>query len=136
MTTPPDLALLRIVAQRLVGQDQATALEVVRWLTALQAQRFDGALTSIALRTQEHTREQVVAAFNAGDMVKSWPMRGTLHVVAAEDLGWILQLTSPRILAGAARRRARPAAGARRARTSCWRRCTGTLAPPGCCPGC
>jgi hypothetical protein len=33
-------------------------------------------------------------------------MRGTLHLVAAEDLHWLLELLGPRILAGAARRRA------------------------------
>ncbi len=107
MTTSRELALLRVVAQRLVGTAQAGPVDAVRWLTALQAQQFDGALTSIALRTQARARDQVVAAFNAGDIVKSWPMRGTLHVVAAEDLGWMLELTSSRILAGAARRRAR-----------------------------
>jgi hypothetical protein len=32
-------------------------------------------------------------------------MRGTLHLVAADDLGWLLELCGPRVLAGAARRR-------------------------------
>ncbi len=34
-------------------------------------------------------------------------MRGTLHLVAAEDLPWMLDLMAPRALAGAAARRAR-----------------------------
>src|SRR3954468_21548241 len=33
-------------------------------------------------------------------------MRSTLHLVAAEDLGWLLELCGPRVLAGAAKRRA------------------------------
>jgi winged helix DNA-binding protein len=72
----------------------------------MQAQDHGGALTSVALRTAGGTREAVEAAFNAGEIVKSWPMRGTLHLAAAEDLPWLLELTGPRVLAGAAARRA------------------------------
>ena len=43
---------------------------------------------------------------DAGAIVRSWPLRGTLHLVAAEDLGWLLALTAPRMLATAATRRA------------------------------
>jgi hypothetical protein len=44
---------------------------------------------------------------DAGAVVRSWPMRGTLHLVAAEDLGWLLELLGPRVLAGAALRQQR-----------------------------
>ena len=33
-------------------------------------------------------------------------MRGTLHVVAAEDIGWMLALMAPRVIAATATRRA------------------------------
>ena len=74
-------------------------------MTAIQAQDYSGALTSVALRMASGARQQVVAALDAGDVVRSWPMRGTLHFVAAEDLPWILSLTAPRVVAGAATRR-------------------------------
>jgi hypothetical protein len=48
----------------------------------------------------------VLAALDAGEVVRSWPMRGTLHLVAADDLRWMLALLGPRVLAGAAGRRA------------------------------
>jgi hypothetical protein len=60
----------------------------------------------VALRTAGGTSEDVEACLSAGRLVRSWPLRGTLHLVAAEDLGWMLSLTAPRQLAGAARRRA------------------------------
>ena len=106
VTTPHDIALLRLVAQRIAGPGLSTAADAVRWLTAVQAQDFSGVLTSVALRTSAGTRRAVEAAFNAGEIVKSWPMRGTLHLVAAEDLPWILPLTARRAVAGAAARRA------------------------------
>lgn len=101
-----EVALLRLVAQRIAGPRLASATEAVRWMTALQAQDYPGVLTSIALRSESGTRESVEAAFSAGEIVKSWPMRGTLHVVPAEDLPWLLELLTPRVIAGAAARRA------------------------------
>ncbi len=106
MTKPHDIALLRLVAQRIAGPGFATATDAVRWLTAAQAQDYPGAVTSIALRTGSRTRQIVEASLNAGEVVRSWPMRGTLHFVLAEDLPWMLSLTTERLLAGAASRRA------------------------------
>jgi hypothetical protein len=102
----PDLALLRLVAQRLAGPPLPTPGAVVRRLTCVQAQELPGALTSVALRTADRSRTAVEAALDAGDVVRSWPMRGTLHLVAAEDLHWLLELLGARVLAGAAQRRA------------------------------
>ena len=100
-----ELSLLRMAAQRLVGPRAATPAEAVGWLTAVQGQDLPGALTSVALRTSRGTRAVVEAALDAGEVVRSWPMRGTLHLVAAGDLRWMLELLSPRVLAGAAARR-------------------------------
>jgi hypothetical protein len=77
----------------------------VRGLTAMQAQDFPGALCSVALRTRQATRAVVEAALDAGEVVRSWPMRGTLHLVAAEDLGWLVQTLAPRVLRASIRRR-------------------------------
>jgi hypothetical protein len=106
MTDPHEVALLRLAAQRLVGRRCDDAADAVRWLTAAQAQDFSGAQLSVALRVRGGTREGVLAALDAGEVVRSWPMRGTLHVVAAEDLPWMLDLLAPRVVARFARRRA------------------------------
>jgi len=106
MTTATELALLRLVALRVAGPPPADAAAAVRLLTCLQGQDLPGALTSVALRTAQRTRAGVEAALEAGEVVRSWPMRSTLHLVPAEDLHWLLELCGPRVLAGAARRRA------------------------------
>lgn len=103
---PREVAQLRLAAQRLVGPPCETAAAAVRWMTATQAQDLPGALTSVALRTAGRRLADVTAALGEGSVVRSWPMRGTLHLVAGEDLGWMLDLTGPRLLAQAARRRA------------------------------
>jgi winged helix DNA-binding protein len=107
MTSAQEIALLRLVAQRLAGPRPATSSEAVRRLTAVQGQDLPGALTSVALRTSGGTRADVVAALDGGQVVRSWPMRGTLHLVAADDLPWMLQLLGARVLAGAPTRRDR-----------------------------
>jgi Winged helix DNA-binding domain len=101
-----ELGLLRMAAQGLIGPRELDAAGVVRRLTAVQAQDLPGALISVALRTADGTRAGVVAALDAGTVVRSWPMRGTLHLTAAEDLPWMLELLGPRVLTGAAARRA------------------------------
>lgn len=107
MTELHEVALLRLAAQRIAGPGFATAAEAVRWMTAIQAQDYNGALTSVALRTSSRSRPGVEAALDAGQVVRSWPMRGTLHLVAADDLPWMLELLTPRVVAGAGARRAR-----------------------------
>lgn len=106
MTTTRDIALLRLAAQGLAGPGFDTPAEAVRWLTAVQAQDFPGALTSVALRTRATEYGEVQAALDGGQVVRSWPMRGTLHFVAAEDLAWMLSITGDRAVRGQRTRRA------------------------------
>lgn len=103
MTTPAEVALLRLAAQRLVGPVEVP-VQAVGWLTALQAQDLPGALVSVALRTRARSVPDVVAALDAGLVVRSWPLRGTLHLVAAQDLAWLLDLCAPRVVRGSAGR--------------------------------
>ncbi len=106
-----ELARQRLAAQRLVGQPAASPLAAVRWMLALQAQDYPGVKWSVGLRTGGAgnsggaTEADVEAACDAGEIVRSWPLRGTLHMVAADDLGWMLELTTPRAIASAAKRR-------------------------------
>jgi hypothetical protein len=90
--------------QMIVAQTAGTPAEVVRQLGAVQAQDFAGSLWAIGLRTRGATQSSVEAALNSGAIVRTWPMRGTLHVVASEDVRWILDLLSHRVVRGVALR--------------------------------
>ena len=72
----------------------------------MQAQDFAGVKWSVGLRAPGITDGEVERALATGEIVRSWPMRGTLHVVAPEDLGWMLTLTTPRLMRGTTKRRA------------------------------
>ena len=100
------LTALRLAAQLITPGERATPGRVVRSMLAMQGQDLAGARWSVGLRGHGLTDHEVGAAFDAGDIVRSWPMRGTLHVVAAEDIGWMLELMAPRVIAATATRRA------------------------------
>lgn len=96
---------LRLAAQGIAaGVPLATPRDAVAHLLAAQAQDFGGAKWSVGLRVPGSTDADVEAALAAGTIVRSWPMRGTLHLMAAEDLGWMLSLTGERGIRSAAGR--------------------------------
>lgn len=86
------------------GADRAAA--VVRHLFALQGQDWRASRWAVGVRADGLTVADVHQAVHSGKIVRSWPMRGTVHLVAAEDIGWMQRLTNPRVLAGAPKRRA------------------------------
>lgn len=88
----------RLVHHRIATADCATAAEVVAHLGAMQGQDYAGVRWSIGARMKNATDREVEAAFDRGEVLRTWSMRGTLHVVAAADIRWILDLLRPRIL--------------------------------------
>ena len=72
-------------------------------MLATQAQEFWGGRWAIASRTRgAPTVLDVDAAFDRGEIVRSWTMRGTIHIIPARDLAWVLSVTAERQLAQAA----------------------------------
>jgi len=95
---------LRLVSQGVLGEGVGSVPETVRWMTAMQAQDLPAALWAVGLRSSGAGLGSVRAALDDGEIVRSWPMRGTLHLVAPEDLRWMLRITTPRMIRGAATR--------------------------------
>jgi hypothetical protein len=103
-----ELLRLRLASQGLATERSdprpcRSTVEVVDRLFALQGQDLPGVLWSLGLRSGD-PRSAVEAAFDSGAVVRGWPFRGTLHVIAARDLPWVLALTGRRTVAGAAKR--------------------------------
>lgn len=95
-----DLAALR--AERLRAHRLRSPAESVTaaaaHMTATQAQEFWGGRWAVAARTAgTPTLRDVDAAFaQPGGLVRSWTQRGTLHIVPAADLSWMLSVTAER----------------------------------------
>jgi hypothetical protein len=81
-----------------------TPAQTAAWLGAVQAQDYQWAQWSIGLRIGGVTGSQVEQAVQERQIVRTWLMRGTLHFVAAGNLGWITALLAPGIIQGNARR--------------------------------
>ncbi|HEY9231198.1 MAG TPA: winged helix DNA-binding domain-containing protein, partial [Blastocatellia bacterium] len=58
----PDIARLRLANQHLTGTKFDTPAEAVRWMGAVQAQDYTGALWGVGLRTAKATERMVERA--------------------------------------------------------------------------
>jgi hypothetical protein len=102
--TPSHIAALRLHNQQLAQTQFTQPHELVAWLGAAQGQDYSGALWSLGLRLPGSTETQIEQALRERSIVRTWALRGTLHLVAAADLRWLIDLLAPRVLAGAAAR--------------------------------
>ncbi|HKF00402.1 MAG TPA: winged helix DNA-binding domain-containing protein [Actinomycetes bacterium] len=97
---------LRLRSQRLTGPGPASVPELVRAVGAVQAQHPPATRLALRPRTSGLDLAAVASAWNERrSVVRTWLLRGTLHAVAAEDLGWLLALLGPRFAAAGRRRR-------------------------------
>uniref|UniRef100_UPI0013E39801 DNA glycosylase AlkZ-like family protein n=1 Tax=Microbacterium sp. CPCC 204701 TaxID=2493084 RepID=UPI0013E39801 len=81
----------------------STVADAATHMLATQAQEFWGGRWALAARTRGRTTiGDVDAAFDRGEIVRSWTMRGTIHAIPARDLAWVLSITGDRQLRQAA----------------------------------
>lgn len=93
----PDIGKQRLINQRLVNPALKTASEVVARLGAVQAQDYGAAKWGVAQRTDGLTDAQIEREIDDGAIVRTHVLRPTWHFVAAADIGWMLQLSAPRV---------------------------------------
>jgi len=100
-----DIAQRRLANQRVRGTRWETPGVVVRWMGAMQAQDYQQALWAMGCRMQSATVNDVEAAIERGEILRTWPMRGTMHFIPSEDARWMLDLCASRTVKSMARRR-------------------------------
>jgi hypothetical protein len=88
----------RLVSQQIASPTFSDPGEVVRWLGAVQAQDYLAALWAVGLRTVGATEQVLERALAERRIVRTWPMRGTIHFVAPVDVRWMLELLTPRVV--------------------------------------
>lgn len=93
------IAARRLFAQHLARPTFAQPDDVVRWFGAVQGQEYPASLWALGLRMGKATEASVAHALTERRIVRTWPMRGTLHYVAAEDVRWMVALLTPRVRA-------------------------------------
>lgn len=86
----------RLRSHRLTAPTRTVA-DAARHMLAVQSQDFTAGRWALAVRTRGPVSlRDVDRAFDRGDLVRAWTMRGTLHTVPARDLGWMLAVTAGR----------------------------------------
>ncbi len=91
-----ELLARRLASQLLAAPRSADPTEVTRWLGAVQSQEYAQSLWALGLRTQAATAASIEAAIDRGAILRTWPMRGTIHLVPAEDARWMVHLLAGR----------------------------------------
>jgi hypothetical protein len=94
-TTLLHLRIARLRSQHLTDDTRVTGdvAAVTRSVCAIQAQAFDAARHQVRARSVGLTAAAVDQAFEEErSVVRTWLMRGTLHVCAADDLRWLMDV--------------------------------------------
>ncbi|BDV29953.1 winged helix DNA-binding domain-containing protein [Microbacterium terricola] len=99
---PADVIARRLRSHRLAAP-APTVADAAAHMLATQGQEFWGGRWALAARTAGNPSvRDVDAAFDRGEIVRSWTMRGTIHIVPARDLGTVLSVTGDRQFRSAA----------------------------------
>ncbi len=94
--TPSALVSERLRSHRLTAPAR-TVTDAAAHMLAVQSQEFLAGRWALGIRTTgSPTLGTVDRAFARGELVRSWPMRGTLHILPARDLHWVLSVTAER----------------------------------------
>lgn len=92
--TRDGLRRARVAAQLLHRPKRSGPAAIVRHLLGVQAQIVSAAGLGLRARTEGLTAARVDRArLQDRSIVWTWAMRGTLHLIAAEDYGWLVPLT-------------------------------------------
>ena len=86
---------LRLRAQLLAGPRAGSVAGAAAHLGGVQAQAAPPARLVVRARTTGLTAAGVDQACAAGDVTRTWAMRGTLHMVATRDVRWLTGLLGP-----------------------------------------
>ncbi len=92
-----DVARWRLRSQHVVSPFAVSAREAVGSLLAVQAENFSQAAWAVASRTHNPDQADLATLLDDGAVMRTHVLRPTWHFVLAEDIGWLLDLTGPRV---------------------------------------
>ena len=104
--SPEEVRRQRLHAQHLDVKAPVDRLaEVVRSLCGANAQARQAMMLSLRARIEGLEPADVNRALEEKRLVRTWAMRGTLHLVDPQDLNWIVPLLGPSLIKKGMRRR-------------------------------
>jgi hypothetical protein len=94
-----EVRAMRLTNLRL-SRPGTSAAELADWFGAMQAQDLASGKWSLGVRLPGTAEADIDAAFDRAEVLRTWPMRGTIHIVAPGNARWMLDLTGVRALNG------------------------------------
>ncbi len=84
---------IRLLNQQLLSPLFSQPKELVSWMGAMQAQNYSMVKWAVGMRLKSATIQTVEKALRDGEILRTHVMRPTWHLVAAEDIRWMLKLS-------------------------------------------
>lgn len=97
--TLTDIAGLRLINQQIAETKFKTVKDLVGWMGAMQAQDFAMVKWAVGTRLPGSTVQIIERAIDNAEIIRTHLLRPTWHLVSADDIHWMLELTAPQIKA-------------------------------------
>jgi hypothetical protein len=92
-----EIANLRLSNQQISATNFTSPKDIVDWLGAMQAQDYAMSKWAIGSRLPGSTIQQIENALDKGEIIRTHLLRPTWHLVSADDVYWLVELTAPQI---------------------------------------
>ena len=88
---------IRLYSHQLVSPKFEDPKTLVSWMGAIQAQDYPMSKWAVGSRLQSGSLQKIDEALNRGEILRTHVLRPTWHLVAAEDIRWMLKLSEKRV---------------------------------------
>ena len=95
--TSMEISNARLISQKIAAPEFKTVKEIVSFMCAIQAQDYSMAKWAIGVRLSNVTQKTVESSIDKGEIIRIHVLRPTWHLISADDVYWMLQLSVPKI---------------------------------------
>jgi hypothetical protein len=95
--TLEDVSNIRLVNQQIEASTFKEGKDLVSWMGAMQAQDYAMATWGIGLRLPGSTEKLIQEEIDRGAILRTHLLRPTWHLISADDIWWILELTAAQV---------------------------------------
>jgi hypothetical protein len=95
--TSREISNARLRSQKVEETEFNTAREIVSWMGAIQAQDYSMAKWAIGTRLANPSVQRIESSIDRGEIIRTHVLRPTWHLISADDVYWMLQLSIPKL---------------------------------------
>jgi Winged helix DNA-binding domain len=88
----------RLHTQQIAQQQFQQPNELLNWMGAMQAQDYEMSKWAVALRLPDANENKIETTLNNGELIRTHILRPTWHIVSAENLRWMMDLSAPQLI--------------------------------------